>query len=142
MLELNNPKIEKTSLSNEASRINLNDYIIDLAWSPDGSRLAAASVEGDIFLIHTDSNILEYVKLGEHTGGANSLSWRHDGQEFASAGQDGFVKIWNGNSGEEICKLEAGSSWVEKVSYNPHSNVLASSAGRQLKLWTDQRSTL
>ena len=73
MLELNNPKIEKTSL-NEASRINLNDYIIDLAWSPDGSRLAAASVEGDIFLIHTDSNILEYVKLGEHTGGANSLS--------------------------------------------------------------------
>ena len=55
---------------------------------------------------------------------------------IASAGQDGFVKIWNGNSGEEMCKL---GSWVEKC-YNPHSNVLPAQLDAN-KLWTDQRST-
>lgn len=124
---------------NEISRINLQDFIIDLAWSPDYSKLAAATVEGEIFLIHLEDNNLKYLKVGKHSGGANSLSWRHDSQEFATGGHDGFIVIWDGKSGQEICRLEAGSSWVERVSYNPQNKNLASSAGRTLKIWAEDR---
>ena len=46
---------------------------------------------------------------------------------------------YDGISGNEIISLEAGDSWVSKAIYNPHSNWLASAAGRQLRLWDTNR---
>ena len=139
MSELSASPIEKRKLE-EINHVALDDYIIDLAWSPDASKLAAATVEGAIFLIQPEQEMkaIKYQKVGDHTPGANSVSWRQDGQEFASAGQDGLVKIWDGNSGKELCTLEAGASWVSKVAYNPSNNKLATSAGRHLKVWNEQ----
>ncbi len=41
----------------ESRWVALGDYIIAIAWSPDASKLAAATVEGSVFLIgdHGDS---------------------------------------------------------------------------------------
>ncbi|MEM7182335.1 MAG: WD40 repeat domain-containing protein [Spirochaetota bacterium] len=126
-------------LLTELSHVVLDDYIIDLAWSPDTTRLAAITVEGEVFLIATPTTSAQSRLMGQHAGGGNSLSWRCDGAEFATAGHDGLVKIWDGNSGQELDSLEAGSSWVSKVSYNPNSNVLASAAGKHLKVWNEKR---
>ncbi|HAY79394.1 MAG TPA: hypothetical protein DCY79_06260, partial [Planctomycetaceae bacterium] len=77
--------------------------------------------------------------IGQHAGGANSLSWRCDGAEFATAGHDGLAKIWDGTSGQELSSLEAGDLWVAKTVYSPRRNVLATAAGRHLKLWNERR---
>ena len=123
----------------ESWHVALNDYIIDLAWSPDASKLVAVTVEGAVFLIDDRGDSAHCTLIGQHAGGANSVSWRCDGAEFATAGHDGQVKVWDGDSGQELSSLEAGDSWVAKAVYSPRRNVLATAAGRHLKLWDEQR---
>ena len=119
--------------------VALGDYIIDLAWSPDGSKLAAVTVEGAVFLIDDHGDSGHHQRLGRHADGANSLSWRRDGAEFATAGHDGLAKVWDGSSGQPLSSLEAQDSWVAKAAYSPRGNTLATAAGRHLKLWNERR---
>lgn len=123
----------------ESWYVALGDYIIDLGWSPDASKLAAVTVEGSVFLIDNHGDSAFFKLLGQHAGGANALSWRADGSEFATAGHDGLVKIWDGKSGEQLGELDAGDPWVAKVAYAPRRSVLATAAGRHLNLWNEQR---
>ena len=137
------PDVDASIVTNgllaESWGMTLSDYVIDLAWSPDASKLAAVTVEGSVFLIDDQGTSARFGRIGQHAGGANSLSWRRDGAEFATAGHDGLVKIWKGDSGQQLSTLEAGDSWVSKAVYNPRRNVLATAAGRHLKLWDEQR---
>ena len=87
MLGIDLLKMNKGRLS-ESWSVTLGDYIIDLAWSPDGGKLAAATVEGAVYLIANDGSSVESKRIGQHAGGANSVSWRSDGAELATAGQD------------------------------------------------------
>lgn len=123
----------------ESWHVALGDYIIDLGWSPDGSQLAAVTVEGSVFLIRDHGGSASFRLLGRHAGGGNSLSWRADGAEFATAGHDGLAMVWDGKTGEQLGAVEAGAPWVAKLAYSPRRNILATAAGRHLKLWTDHR---
>ena len=123
----------------ESWRVALGDYVIDLAWSPDRSKLAAVSVEGAVFLIDDHGASGHSRLIGRHADGANSLSWRSDGAEFATAGHDGLAKVWDGSSGQQLSSLEAQDSWVAKAAYGPRGNVLATAAGRHLRLWDERR---
>ena len=126
-------------LLSESWFVDLGDYIIDLAWSPDGTRLAAVTVEGAAFLINAEDSAADFKLVGQHSGGANSLSWRCDGAEFVTAGHDGFAKVWDGVSGRHISSLDTGASWVARTVYSPRSHELATVAGRNLRLWNQQR---
>ncbi len=138
MLDIDLSMLNKGLLA-ESWYVALGDYIIDLGWSPDASKLAAVTVEGSVFLIDNHGESAYFKLLGQHAGGANALSWRADGGEFATAGHDGLVKIWDGKSGVQLCELDAGDPWVAKVAYAPRRSVLATAAGRHLKLWNEQR---
>lgn len=129
----------ETELLSESSRVALSDYIIEVAWSPDASKLGAVTVEGSVFLIDYHDNSARFNLIGQHAGGANSLSWCPDGTEFATAGHDGLVKCWAAESGQLLCSLRAGDSWVSKAIYNPRSKLLATAAGKHLKVWNDNR---
>lgn len=125
------PLLEKWSVA-------LDDYVIDLAWSPAASKIAVITVDGSVFLIDDLVDSGQFKLIGQHACGGNSVSWRCDGAEFATAGQDGLVKIWDGYSGQELKSLEAGNSWVSKAVFSPCHKVLATAAGKHLKLWDEQ----
>lgn len=58
----------------------LDDYVIDLAWSPDGTQLAAASAAGPVTIFKNP----EGTKLHElpgHDNGTNCLAWRPEYQK-------------------------------------------------------------
>ena len=92
-----------TKLVSESWSVDLQDYIIDLAWSPDASKLAAITVEGSVFLFNVQDKSDKSNLIGQHDKGANSLSWRSDSTEFATAGHDGLVKVWDSSNGKDIC---------------------------------------
>ncbi|MEM1224163.1 MAG: WD40 repeat domain-containing protein [Planctomycetota bacterium] len=141
MLDVDQSQLREGALS-ESWYVDLADYIIDLQWSPDASRLAAVSVEGAVFLIEDLGDSAKFAMIGSHDAGANSLSWRRDSAEFATSGHDGLVKIWEGNSGKQLGTLEAGHSWVTKTLYSPRRNVLAAAAGRHLIVWNEGRDVV
>ena len=53
----------------------LDDYVIDLAWSPDGTQLAAAAASGPVSIFQS-LNGARLHELPGHDNGTNCLAWR------------------------------------------------------------------
>jgi WD40 repeat protein len=116
--------------------IQLDDYVIDLAWSPDGTLLAAASQAGPlhVFAGATGENRRE---LPGHDDGANCLAFAPHAASaalLASGGQDGAVKFWDATAGQHLATAKLGTAWIEHLAWCPASSspLLASTCGRDL----------
>src|SRR5476651_324810 len=88
----------------------LDDYVIDLAWSPDGSLLAAASAAGGVTLYDSATGAVRH-SLPGHEDGTNCVAWMPVGRVvpdephitparpedspylLATGGQDGCVRF-------------------------------------------------
>ncbi|MBK9171116.1 MAG: WD40 repeat domain-containing protein [Bryobacterales bacterium] len=117
-----------------AWQADLDDHVIDLAYSPDGRWLAAAAVGGPIAVYEAATGVL-HARLPGHAGGTFTISWRHDSSHLASGGQDGYLRIWDIVTGAAPKEAEAGAAWVERVAYAVDTDLLVSAAGRKLRLW-------
>jgi WD40 repeat protein len=98
---------------------SLDDYAIDLAWSPDGTLLAAASAAGSVTLYDAATGAVKHVLAG-HADGANALAWAPVLQETGSAllatgGQDGCVRFWDAATGAPTAEVKLGNAWVEHL---------------------------
>lgn len=120
----------------------LDDYAIDLAWSPDGALLAAASAAGGITLYDAATGAVKHTLAG-HADGANCLAWmpalqRTDDRDqktdptnnnpssvlrplssgiLATGGQDGFVRFWDATTGVQTAEVKLGNAWVEHLAW-------------------------
>lgn len=112
----------------------LGEHVIALEWSPDGRAVAAAAVGGPIIVL--DGRTGERLAaLNGHGFGTTALSWSANSRRLASSGQDGKVRIWDPAAGRLHAECDGGSAWVERVAWCPAASLLASAAGRKLRLW-------
>ena len=114
----------------------LDDYVIDLAWSPGGSTLAAASQSGGVMIYDAKTGAVCHTLQG-HADGTNVLSWSPTGLFLATGGQDGFIRLWNPSTGEALVELKLGDAWVEHLVWQPPGNsefplCLIAAAGKKL----------
>ncbi|MDE0185449.1 MAG: WD40 repeat domain-containing protein [Candidatus Poribacteria bacterium] len=113
----------------------ISDHVIDLAWSPDGRYIAAASVLGPVTIFEGRRRAVIHAFKG-HEFGAMSIAWRPDSKVLASAGQDGKIRWWEITTGKATHSLDGGAAWVEHLAWSGGKKpMLASAAGRNLKLW-------
>ncbi len=120
---------------------SIDDYVIALAWSPDNSLLAAASIAGPIVVFDAATGVIKQTLQG-HALGTNSLSWQPKGHLLASSGQDGKIRIWEAASGRMAAVADAGANWVERALWNPKGDQLLSAAGKKVRLWNDRGELL
>jgi WD40 repeat protein len=125
----------------------LDDYAIDLAWSPDGSLLAVASAAGGVTLYDAATGAVRHALPG-HADGANCLAWmpalqgtedreQKTGQAnvspssvlsspssglLATGGQDGCVRFWDATTGQQTAETKLGNAWVEHLAWLPVSS--------------------
>ncbi len=133
----------------------LDDYVIDLAWSPNGTTLAVASAAGGITLYDAATGAVRHVLAG-HASGANCVAWMpapapagpDQGQAailgasklapytdlLATGGQDGVVRFWNAVTGQQTAEVKLGSAWVEHLAWQPAGSELAGAATGASKL--------
>jgi WD40 repeat protein len=129
---------------------HLDDYAIDLAWSPDGTQLAAASAAGPVSLFAAaDGKKLH--ELPGHADGTNCLAWAPlSGPQLstlnpqlllATGGQDGSVKFWDASAGQHTATAPLGRDWVDHLCWigslnsqpSAHNSpLLAAASGRNL----------
>ncbi|MDP3069362.1 MAG: WD40 repeat domain-containing protein [Opitutaceae bacterium] len=117
----------------------LDDYAIDLAWSPDGALLAAASAAGPVALLAATDGARRH-QLPGHDNGTNCLAWQlASGSQLsapssqlclATGGQDGAVKFWDATAGQHTATAALGRDWVEHLAWV--GPVLFAAAGKNL----------
>jgi len=121
----------------------LDDYVIDLGWSPDGAILAAASAAGGITLFDAATGTVRHVLAG-HENGTNAIAWmpaevervipHAPGSErrirdnppylLATGGQDGCVRFWDAATGRQTAEVKLGTAWVEHLIWSPVGHVI------------------
>ena len=118
----------------------LEDYAIDLAWSADGTQLAAASGDGPIALFALADGAIQHVLPG-HEDGTNVIDWHPSQSLLATGGQDGAVKLWDSSTGQHTASLPLNAGWIDHLAWSPPGTTLAAAAGRILTLLNPDGST-
>jgi WD40 repeat protein/serine/threonine protein kinase len=116
-------------------------WIIGVAFSPDGKRIASASSllsntigEIKIWDRATGKELLPPM-LG-HFGPVVGVAYSPDGKTLASAGWDKTVKLWNAATGKPLHTLPGHTAYLSSVAFSPDSKVVASASGdNTTKLW-------
>ena len=57
--------------------------------------------------------------LEGHTGVVNACAYSPDGARVVSASSDGTLKLWDAETGQEICTFDGHSSWVYACAFSP-----------------------
>jgi len=73
------------------------------------------------------------------TDASSAASADATGAVFASAGEDGRVRLWDA-AGRAVATLAEESGWVELLAWSPDGRILAAAAGRSIQLWRGEES--
>ncbi len=108
----------------------------DVAFSPDGTMIASASLDSTVRLWEAATGKLIAEPL-THTNFVNAVAFSPDGTLIASASEDDGVRLWNPATGAPIgLSLSHGGLIVVDVAFSPNGAVIASaSVDRTVRLW-------
>ena len=99
--------------------------IRDIAYSPDGTRLAVGGSLG-IWIYDADTGA-EVALIGGHTGNVSSIAFSPDGNTIATGGYLG-VGLWDVATGTLTNTLQHTSE-VNSVSFSPDGSTIATGSG-------------
>jgi WD40 repeat protein/serine/threonine protein kinase len=94
------------------------DGVLDVAFSPDGRRIASASSDQTVKVWDLGSG-QETRTLKGHSGRVTSVAFSPEGRRIASASDDHTVKVWDAGSGELVLTLSGHSGHVTSVAFSP-----------------------
>lgn len=99
--------------------------IHDIAFSPDGARIAHASEDGFVFV--RDANSGETVwSVQAHQGTAYRVNFSPDGTLLATSGRDKLARIYRADTGEHAIDFTGYATPVTGASFSPDGSRVAS----------------
>ena len=99
-------------------------WILDIAYSADGTRLAVGSSVGVwVYNVFTGAE-LDF--LTGHTSEVRSVAFNPDGSTLASGSWDHTIRLWNADTGQHLNTLTEHQSAVNSIEFNPDGSTLAS----------------
>jgi WD40 repeat protein len=119
----------------------------NIAWNPDGSSLAAASVGNNITIWDAATGKLSRTIETGHKERLAGLAWSPDGTILAArlideATWQGLVVLWNAASGKEINSFPEANGLVTGMAWSPDGQTLAWTDGWSIRLWDAASSNL
>lgn len=124
------------------TRIGHTHGVFQVAWSPDGGRLASAGADKTICIWDGYAERPSLRLIG-HKREVFSISWSPDGQRLVSASWDNTVRVWDVQKGIELNRFEGHTAEVYAVAWNPKSDQIAS-AGRDrvIHIWNTAKGSI
>ena len=119
----------------EGARMRLGKgKVLDVAWSPDRTRLAAGGTTG-IWLYDARTGA-EISLITGHSFRVNVVAFSPDGLTLASGSRDDTVRLWDVATGQEISILTGHTYDVEAVAFSLDGTTLASgSRDGTVRVW-------
>jgi WD40 repeat protein len=108
------------------ARLGKGSITGNVAFSPDGTRLAVASSIGIWIYDARPGKEKELDLFTGHTGEVTALAFSPDGATIASANWDGTLYLWNAVTGEQLFTLEGHKGWVSAAAFSPNLDTIAS----------------
>lgn len=104
-----------------------HEAIHDVAFSPDSTRIATASSDGQvkIWRMYKEEIALQSI-LNGHQGFVFGVHFSPKGDCIASASWDKTIRVWDVESGKEIVRLTGHKQYVERVRFSGDGGLLAS----------------
>ena len=101
-----------------------------LAFSPNGSLLAAGSRDGELRIWRTTGNGSGFeaqpaLQWTAHKKGINQISFSSDGRYLASGGNDAIARVWNTASGSLEQQMIGGTFAIPALAFQPDGSYLA-----------------
>jgi hypothetical protein len=101
--------------------------LYDVAWSPDGMRLASCGGRegGELFVweVHNGERVRA---LAEHPGVVFAVAWSPSGEMLISGGSDGMLRWWDLQHGECMQVRKAHQETVQSLKRSPDGRLVAS----------------
>jgi WD40 repeat protein len=117
--------------------------VTDVAWSPDGRRVASGSWDNTVQVWDANSGSTLLIYRG-HSQKVVAVAWSPDGRRVASGSWDNTVQVWDANSGSTLLIYRGHSyrkhiaqlfnAWVHTVAWSPDGKRIAS-AGENVQVW-------
>lgn len=112
----------------------VDEYPTALAWSHRGNMLLVADAGGGLTAVAARDGATVWRQ--SHGDSVMALAAHPQRAVVASAGQDGWVHIWDLASGNRECSLSVPEQWVEHLQWSPQGDYIAASSGRYCRVWT------
>ncbi|MEM7251489.1 MAG: PQQ-binding-like beta-propeller repeat protein [Pseudomonadota bacterium] len=115
---------------------SVDDYAVGGGWTLRGTALVVSDTAGGLYAFDGKSGESAWALQGVHDGGVLAIAIHPNGTEFATAGEDGRVIIWDAAEGREKYTLDVGAGWVENVAWSQNGERLAASCARQVSTFS------
>jgi WD40 repeat protein/serine/threonine protein kinase/DNA-binding XRE family transcriptional regulator len=122
--------------------IGHDDTVMDMAWSPDGSKFATTGKDGTLRIWDAKTHT-ELLKISAHLAldagtvlGVRELAWSPDGSRIATAGLDKKANVWDVATGNEIVRFTGHGDEVLSVTWSADGlSVASASKDATVKVW-------
>ncbi len=109
------------------------DSVEAVVWSPDGTRIASASLDKMVQVWDAADGSHVFTYLG-HYDVVKTVAWSPDGKRIASGSGDKTVQVWNAADGGHVFTYTGHIDWVNAVVWSPDGKRIASGSSD----WTAQ----
>ena len=119
ILDTHNNQVSVLSGGTKAARM--------VAWSPDGSAVAAAYFDKTVRIWNTSDHTLRATLTG-HTDLVLAVAWSPDGSRVVSGGEDNTIRIWNAHNGQQLNQINDHTHWVRGLAWSPNGRLIVSAS--------------
>jgi RNA polymerase sigma factor (sigma-70 family) len=102
--------------------------VFAVAWSPDGTRIAAVDLGMKLWIWEADTMKLRVVTESKDIPRYNTLAWSPDGLWVATGGASGRVRVWDGWSGQLVWDRGKHRTDLFRVGFGKDDRTLVSGA--------------
>lgn len=130
--------IPRAESSKPGDKSGNKKFVLSVAWSSDGRRIACGSMDGTISIFDVQNSKFLH-QLEGHCMPVRSLVYSavaHDSRVLYSASDDGHVHVYDAEGKTLIYAMSGHSSWVLSLDASPDGSAIATgSSDKTVRLW-------